>query len=71
MQQQNYTKTEIEKTNKRWKKLKLVALGVAILGFIIANKMPEEAQGWTIFGALLISFCIYIAAKIGAWWTNG
>ena len=44
MKEQVVTKVEIEKTNKLWKKVKLVAFATAILGMIIANQMPEDAR---------------------------
>ncbi|OGG61837.1 hypothetical protein A3C87_00365 [Candidatus Kaiserbacteria bacterium RIFCSPHIGHO2_02_FULL_49_34] len=71
MKEQVVTKVEIEKTNKLWKKVKLVAFATAILGMIIANQMPEDARMVVTGAFLFLAFLIYLGARIGAWWTNG
>lgn len=71
MQEQVVTKVEIEKTNKVWKKTKLIAFATAFFGVLIASQVSGDAQGATIAVSLIMAFLIYLGARIGAWWTNG
>lgn len=57
---------QIEKTGKKWKKLKLLAVALVIGGAIIAVSSP--AIGATI---LFSGLCCAIYSGIGGWWNHG
>ena len=63
---------EVELTNKKWKKVILMSVGIIILGFIIPPFLPgrlnsSHAVGWTIvfFGVVGL-----VIGKVGAWYSN-
>jgi len=59
-------KVEIEKTNKKWKKLG--CLGFILFTISILAFMESISLG-IIFS--IISLVVIIWARIGAWWNNG
>lgn len=64
----------IQLQKKKWKKQKLIAIILVILGwfFLMKGLMGGGAE-WGGFGAFLffIGFIWAIIAKIGSWWSTG
>lgn len=60
--------TTVEQTGKMWKRIKLISLGMLILGFILI--VDKETAG---LGGAMIALApiVFIAAKLGSWWYHG
>jgi len=66
--------TTIQLTKKKWKKHKLIAFIILIVGFIMVMKALEgDGAGYGSLGGVLIfiAFIWAIVAKLGAWWSTG
>lgn len=60
--------TTVELTSKKWKKLTLIAFGLLVVGIplVLMGEGYAIAGSYLLFGALVV----WIAARVGAWWTN-
>lgn len=57
----------IEKTGKKWKGLKLLSIGLIVLGFVAAFNNEPMVGGIMLFMGLVM----FPIAFIGAWWHHG
>ena len=64
----------VQLTQKKWKKQKLIAIIILIIGwFMLMKGMFGGGGGYLGLGIflMLIGFISGITARLGAWWSNG
>lgn len=58
--------TTIEQTGKQWKKLYLLSFFLLLLAFFSIAISPVLV---VLF--IMAACCVYIVARVGAWWNHG
>lgn len=59
-------KVEIERTNKKWKRVGCLSLIIAFIGLMVMSK-----SFWAGFSIIIIAVIVGKFGQIGAWWNNG
>ena len=74
MKEDGMAKMQTERTAKKWKVMKLIAVLLMILGTISCVKVPEGSSGAaysTTAGLWFLGVVLAVISRFGAWWFHG